>query len=40
MGRPRQLLRTAQAEVQGNGFRETTVLFGVIGNAKIPRYGN
>jgi flavin-dependent dehydrogenase len=28
MGRPRQLLRTAQAEVQGNGFRETTVLFG------------
>ena len=28
MGRPRQLLRTAQAEVQGNGFRETTVFFG------------
>ncbi len=28
MGRPRQLLRTAQAEVRGNGFRETTVLFG------------
>jgi flavin-dependent dehydrogenase len=28
MGRPRQLLRTAQAEVQGNGFGETTVLFG------------
>jgi flavin-dependent dehydrogenase len=28
MGRPRQLLRTAQAEVQGNGFREATVLFG------------
>ncbi len=28
MGRPRQLLRTAQAEVRGNGFREATVLFG------------
>jgi flavin-dependent dehydrogenase len=28
MGRPRQLLRTAQAEVGGNGFREATVLFG------------
>jgi flavin-dependent dehydrogenase len=28
MGRPRQLLRTAQAEVQGNGFRETAVFFG------------
>ncbi|MGH7395779.1 MAG: NAD(P)/FAD-dependent oxidoreductase, partial [Candidatus Methylomirabilales bacterium] len=31
MGRPRQLLRTAQAEVRGNGFRETTVLFGAGG---------
>ena len=28
MVRPRQLLRTAQAEVAGNGFREATVLFG------------
>jgi len=31
MGRPCQLLRTAQAEVAGNGFREATVFFGPKG---------
>ena len=31
MGRPGQLLRTAQAEVAGNGFREATVFFGQRG---------